>query len=1294
MIRILMLEPDAADAARIQAALEQSGIPFTAQRVATLQALRKALARFMPHVILAEYRLPRTNALEVLRSLDGRAPGAPFILVTSSQNEATAVACMKAGAADYVLKSDLKRLPAALREALAKAETVRAEESAVAQLRRSEELNRRILEAVPGGVVLIARDGTILYANTQATQIMGMTGNIPGRHTACFVHHAVREDGSPCPPEEWPATRCLNSGQPQPPTTIGVRRPDGAITWVVLTATPVLEPGTGSVSAVVVTFLDITARKRAEDALRDSEEHARRLLECTADAVCLHDPSGRYVSVNQHACEALGYTRAELLNLSAADLLPDFIPEVFEELWRTLRPWVPITLQDRVRRKDGSIVPVESRVSLVEWSGRQLLLVVSRDVSERKRVEEALRESQERYRAFVAQSSEAIWRFELEQPIPVDLPEDEQIEMCYQYASLAECNDAMARMYGFTRAEELLGARLSALMDRSDPKNTEYLRAVIRGGYRVVDAESHELDRQGRSTYFLNSFMAVIEDGKLVRGWGTQRDITERKKAEQDLRESEERYRLLFHNNPHPMWLVNIDTFRFLDVNDAAMRHYGYAREEFLAMSMMDIRPPEDVPRAREFVAKLAPGLHVNPMLFRHRKKDGSLIDVETAGYTFAHGGQRISLVLSYDVTERRRAEDALRDSEARFKSAFDNAPIGMALVASDGCFLRTNQAHCAITGYSEHELLSLRFHDFVHPDDLQDCVACTRQMLAREISVAQFEKRHIRKDGRVIWCQVNLSPICDPQGRVLYLIAQVQDITERRRAEEALRQESTRLRLMLEQMPAMLWTTDTELRFTSSVGSGLRVLGAQPGQVVGMTLFEYFKTSDPEFPGIAPHRRALAGKASTFEIDWAGRVFQTHVEPLRDVEDRIVGVIGVALDITAPRRTEKERQALERKLQETQKTESLGVLAGGIAHDFNNLLAAILGNVSLAHMQLPKESPTRPYLASIETAAHRAADLCKQMLAYAGRSRFVVQSLNVNTIIQEMANLLRISIGKHVILKLDLAPSLPLVLADATQIRQVVMNLILNAAEAIGENTGAISLATGVCHAARAALADTYLAPDLPEGEYLFIEVADTGCGMDEQTTARIFDPFFSTKFTGRGLGLAAVLGIVRSHKGAIKVTSSPGDGSTFRILLPCGSTREQTPTPSSDRIHPKLQGTVLVVEEDETLRLLQGRMLESLGLRSLLATGGQQAIDLLQTHRSEIVAVLLHMTLPGLSAEETYRAMCRVNPELRTILMSGYDQRDAVARYGNSQRVRFLQKPFTPLDLYGELKDLLGQP
>lgn len=410
----------------------------------------------------------------------------------------------------------------------------------------------------------------------------------------------------------------------------------------------------------------------------------------------------------------------------------------------------------------------------------------------------------------------------------------------------------------------------------------------------------------------------------------------------------------------------------------------------------------------------------------------------------------------------------------------------------------------------------------------------------------------------------------------------------------------------------------------------------------------------------------------------------------VRDARGNLSYYEGTVEDITGRKHAEEQRLALERKLLETQKLESLGILAGGIAHDFNNLLMAILGNTSLALLELPKDTSTYAAVDQIDTAARQAADLTRQLLAYAGKGHFAIQQLDLNAMLTEMIQLLKASIGKNATLTCQFAPELPAVAAEATQIRQVIMNLLINAAEAIGNQYGVITIVTGVIHADRTYLASTYLAPDLPEREYVFLEVRDTGCGMDAETQARIFDPFFTTKFTGRGLGLAAVLGIVRSHGGALRVVSLPGEGTTFRILLPSIHTPlKLSPAQNSANATWFGNGTVLVIDDEEGVRSLIARMLERLGFTVMLAPDGKIGVDYFRTHADSIIGVLLDLTMPRMNGEQTLHALRRIRPDVRVILMSGYSEEDATGRFEEEHLAGFLQKPFT----FDELRVIVQQ-
>jgi nitrogen-specific signal transduction histidine kinase/CheY-like chemotaxis protein len=401
---------------------------------------------------------------------------------------------------------------------------------------------------------------------------------------------------------------------------------------------------------------------------------------------------------------------------------------------------------------------------------------------------------------------------------------------------------------------------------------------------------------------------------------------------------------------------------------------------------------------------------------------------------------------------------------------------------------------------------------------------------------------------------------------------------------------------------------------------------------------------------------------------------------------------VGTNTDITDRRQAAIEREQFGRNMQEAQKLESLGVLAGGIAHDFNNLLTSILGNASIASLELPPGSPVHDSIEQINEASLRAAELCKQMLAYSGRGRFIAQKVDLGELIEQTTQMLQISISKKSVLRFHIVKGLPPIEVDATQIRQVIMNLVINASEAIGDTSGVISLSTGLTRVDHAYLHGTLMAPDLPEGDYVCLEVSDSGCGMSAETQARIFDPFFTTKFTGRGLGLAAVLGIVRGHKGAIKVDSEPGRGTTFRLVFPAAAGASDTAATRSVRgTDWRGKGTVLVVDDVETMRSTVARMMRVIGLDPVLVADGREAVEVFRAQPERFDLVLLDLTMPHMDGEQAYTELRRLRPDARVVLMSGFNAQEALLRFPGRGLAGFLQKPFTIASLSATVREVL---
>ncbi|HNR33404.1 MAG TPA: ATP-binding protein, partial [Candidatus Hydrogenedentes bacterium] len=409
-------------------------------------------------------------------------------------------------------------------------------------------------------------------------------------------------------------------------------------------------------------------------------------------------------------------------------------------------------------------------------------------------------------------------------------------------------------------------------------------------------------------------------------------------------------------------------------------------------------------------------------------------------------------------------------------------------------------------------------------------------------------------------------------------------------------------------------------------------------------------------------------------------RVWLASCFPISSPDGVVVGVQMVVQDISELKHAEAGRRHLEQQMQQSQKLESLGVLAGGIAHDFNNLLTGILGNTSLALERGEVDDKTRALLEAAVEAARRAAELTQQMLAYAGQSAIKPRFLDVSRLIQDNLPLLRASVTKRAALTLACAEELSPIVADPIQVQQLVMNLATNASEALGEDSGRITICTGEKDYSEDELAQCVVCEDPWPGRYVYIEVADSGCGIDPEALPRIFEPFYSTKFAGRGLGLSVAVGIVRRHRGALGVESTPGGGTVFRVLFPAARGQVSgAPAPASaETVSWRGQGLVLVVDDEEMVRITAQEILEDLGFEVICAEDGVVAEGLFRQHRDRLVAVLLDLTMPGRSGADTYRAFASYGAAVPVVVCSGFSEDHALQQFEGERRVRFMHKPY----------------
>ncbi len=521
-----------------------------------------------------------------------------------------------------------------------------------------------------------------------------------------------------------------------------------------------------------------------------------------------------------------------------------------------------------------------------------------------------------------------------------------------------------------------------------------------------------------------------------------------------------------------------------------------------------------------------------------------------------------------------------------------------------------------------------------------------------------------------------------------------------RRRSEQTLRDSEGRLRQVIDLVPHLIFAKDQEGRFILANRAVVEAYGTTKAELLGKTDADLARSAEDvrrlraaDLEVIDSGEPKVTQEEQLTDASGTERILETTRIPFTFANSELPSLLGIAIDVTEVRKAEAERRKLENQVQHLQKLESLGILAGGVAHDFNNILLGVLGFAKLALDDLPEDSPPRHKIQQVVASAERAADLVHQLLAYSGQGKFVVERLDLSRITDGVSDLISASISKKAEVMITAGDADVYVEADLAQLHQVLMNLITNASDAIGDRSGRITITTGRMRAEAGYLSAAYDADALSAGEYAFIEVADDGCGMDREIRAKIFDPFFTTNFVGRGLGLAAVLGIVRGHGGAIRVDSEQGRGTTVRLLLPPAPPPSRPDQPAPPQPEDELpKSPILVVDDDPIVREFATAVLEVSGGTVLLASDGAQAVEVYRQRSQDVAVVLLDMTMPVMNGAEALLELRRIRPDVPVVLMSGFSEQLATTAVGDRDPAVFLQKPFSPDALIRGIREALG--
>jgi PAS domain S-box-containing protein len=673
---------------------------------------------------------------------------------------------------------------------------------------------------------------------------------------------------------------------------------------------------------------------------------------------------------------------------------------------------------------------------------------------------------------------------------------------------------------------------------------------------------------------------------------------------------------------------------------------------------------------------------------------------------------------LECEVTQR---TEALRLSQENLAITLNS--IGDGVIATDarGIVRQLNPAAERLTGWpaiaAEGLPLSTIFHIVNSRTRERVLNPVDRVVATGHVVGLANHTALIARNGTERQISDSAAPILDATGATIGVVLVFSDVTQEYADRLKLEESEMQYRLLAEYASDVIARIGLDGKYLFVSPSSAHVLGYEPAEVIGRNMLDAVHPDDSR-KALATFKKALAHPAGSSVIlrvkhkDGRYRWLETAGRRVRDPQTGTANeIIIVSRDISERKNAEDDRLDMERRLLHTQKLESLGVLTGGIAHDFNNLLTAMLGNMELAQVFLKENDPARKGIEQAILAAKRAADLTRQMLAYSGKGLFAVKDLNLNAVVEENANMLKAAISKTVTLNLDLTPNLPTVKADASQIQQIIMNLITNASEAIGDKPGVVTLATGVDPFDADTLAHSRLPEKPAPGRFLWLDVSDTGAGMSADTMARIFEPFFTTKFPGRGLGMSVVLGIMRGHNGAIFMDSQLDRGTTIRILFPVqpkhpgaqaplpsappARRKPGPPTPPDAPDAPPQGGTVLVVDDEQIVQEICAAAVTYSGYKTLTASDGEEGVAVFREHADEIVCVILDLTMPRMDGATAFREMRRIRPDVRVILSSGHAEQEAFRRFDSEGAAGFLQKPYELSALQAELERVIrGRP
>jgi PAS domain S-box-containing protein len=1019
--------------------------------------------------------------------------------------------------------------------------------------------------------------------------------------------------------------------------------------------------------------------RRRVDELVASRDRFRDLVESTSDWLWEVDGDGKYTYVSPQVRNVLGREVDDLTGTAPFDIMPpaeaERVASIFQHFVSRAEPFERI--ENVCLHADGREVVMETSGVPVYGpdGGLQGYRGVDRDITARKQAEEALGEER-----LLAQTY-----LNLAGVIFVAIDASGTVTLVNQKA---------CEVLGYSE-EQIVGRNWfdTCLPPRLKETVKDVARQVLGGDIEPVEYFENPILTSSGAERIIAWHNTTLRDGSgcIAGTLSSGEDITERKRAEEELRNEKEFTETALDSQLDTFFLFEPATGKAIRWNRAFNDVTGYTDEEIASMKAPDsYYSPEDMERASIFIQEVIE-TGTGTIELDLICKDGHTVPTEykVSAIKDAEGKTEYFLSIGRDVTDRNRTEQALRKSEAVLNAAGRMANVGGWELVPETMEVRWTDQIYHIYGIPVGQMPPLEENlSFYHPDDRPSLITGLQRAIDHG-EPYDLELRFTTAQGRDLWVHTLCRPVVE-NGKTVLLQGTFQDITERKQAEEALQASEDNYRTLVSHTPAVLWSSD-ENGHTSFISSNVeQVYGYTPKEIIESGDRLWFGRIHPEdLADVKAGYAAMIERDEPFDIEYRiqkqdGDWIWLHDRGTRSHEiDGKLCVHGVFLDITDRKRAEEQRDHLEAQLRQAQKMEAVGQLAGGIAHDFNNILTAIMGNAELLKMDLPAEGRQATFTDGIIKGAARAADLTRQLLAFARKGKRQVVPVDIHNIVHQTVKMLTYSIDRLIEIRLELHASPSTVMGDPTQLQNTLLNLGVNARDAMTDG-GVLTYATrGVTLTETDCDEHPY---ELTPGDFLEIRVTDTGVGMDEETQKRVFEPFFTTKEVGKGtgLGLAGVYGCIRNHDGSVSVSSQPDQGATFTILLPLVDTGAAAAerTASSDK---PIRGTgrVLIVDDEESVRSFVRTSLQNLGYTVSACNDGAAGVDYYREHHQEIDLVILDLIMPRMSGQDAFEEMKKINASARVLVSSGFSHTQATRQMLDEGVLGLLNKPFQITEL-----------